>query len=439
LEIWLKRLSGFNGAYTEAGKLINSGQFDGKDSESVKKLITEHAKGKWVNTYKLRNWVFSRQRYWGEPIPVIHCDNCGVVAVPEKDLPVKLPKVDSYEPTGTGESPLAGIEKWVNTKCPNCKGKAQRETNTMPQWAGSSWYYLRYMDPKNNKNLVSPENESYWSPVDLYVGGAEHATRHLIYARFWHKFLYDIGAVTTIEPFNKLQHVGLIMGEDGRKMSKRFGNVVNPDDIVAQFGADTMRVYEMFMGPFDQQIAWSTDSMVGARRFIERVWKISAKVSSDAIVPKTVESLLHRTIKKVTEDIQAIKLNTAISSLMITLNEFEKLDSIPQDIYLQYLQLLAPFAPHMTDELWSMFGNKDSIHVSDWPTYDPLLLVDKEVKIVVQVNGKVRASITVQKGTNESLVRSTAEKVEEVAKWLADKKIEKCIYIPDKLINFVVV
>jgi leucyl-tRNA synthetase len=229
------------------------------------------------------------------------------------------------------------------------------------------------------------------------------------------------------------------MGEDGRKMSKRFGNVVNPDDIVARFGADTMRVYEMFMGPFDQQIAWSTDSMVGARRFIERVWKISAKVSSDAIVPKTVESLLHRTIKKVTEDIQAIKLNTAISSLMITLNEFEKLDSIPQDIYLQYLQLLAPFAPHMTDELWSMFGNKDSIHVSDWPTYDPLLLVDKEVKIVVQVNGKVRASITVQKGTNESLVRSTAEKVEEVAKWLADKKIEKCIYIPDKLINFVVV
>jgi leucyl-tRNA synthetase len=458
-------------AYLEEGLMINSRQFNGKSSDSIFKEITSFVGGKWVNKYKLRDWVFSRQRYWGEPIPVVHCEKCGVVPVPEKDLPVKLPSVKSYEPTGTGESPLAAIEKWVNTKCPKCSGKAKRETNTMPQWAGSSWYYLRYEDPKNTKALVGLKNEKYWSPIDLYVGGAEHATRHLIYSRFWHKFLYDIGVVSTIEPFIKLQHVGLIMGEDGRKMGKRFGNVVNPDDVVRTYGADTLRVYEMFMGPFDQQISWSTDSMVGSRRFIEKVWRLGMRViegretefskdrglpvganpsegrvfATSADLEKTsVSRIIHKTIKKVSGDIQSLNFNTAISSLMIAVNEIEKIISsqdgvgISRDQFESLLKLLAPFAPHMTDELWTTLGNKKSIHISEWPKYDPALVVESTAKIMVQVNGKVRGSFEIAINSDDEALKNTALGLTEVKKWVDGEEIKKVIIIKGKLVSIVI-
>jgi leucyl-tRNA synthetase len=452
------------------GKLIHSGKFDGCDSASVKIEITESVCGKWVAKYKLRDWVFSRQRYWGEPIPLIHCENCalidpagkGIVPVPEKDLPVVLPRVKSYEPTGTGESPLAAIAKWVNVKCPVCKGPAKRETNTMPQWAGSSWYYLRYEDPKNSKAFVDPKKEKYWSPVDMYVGGAEHATRHLIYARFWHKFLYDNGVVSTIEPFIKLQHVGLIMGEDGRKMSKRFGNVINPDEIVKNFGADSLRIYEMFMGPFDQQIAWSTASIVGSRRFIERVWKLREKVSTvkngaiknipmalkDSVATESVsnshdakfaDKILHKTIKKVTDDIENLRFNTAVSSLMIAVNEFEKCDSLSRKQYEALLQLLAPFAPHFTEELWFALGNKKSIHISGWPDFNAALALDDEKTIMVQVNGKIRGSFIVPSDATKEDIEKSAQELPEAKKWLEGKKIVKVIVVPGKLVNIVVV
>ncbi len=454
--------------FTGEGTTINSGSFSDKSSDSVKKDITAFVGGRWVMKYKLRDWVFSRQRYWGEPIPLIHCGKCGVVPVPEKDLPVELPKVKSYEPTGTGESPLAAIKSWVNVKCPKCKGPARRETNTMPQWAGSCWYYLRYEDPNNRKALVDPKKEKYWSPVDLYVGGAEHATRHLIYARFWHKFLNDIGVVSTSEPFTKLQSVGLIMGEDGRKMSKRFGNVVNPDDIVAQFGADTLRIYEMFMGPFDQSIAWSTESMVGPRRFIERVWKLAERVedsmshmSPDESVKKVdtlekepkenilpagtrIDRVLQKTIKKVTEDIGAMRFNTAISSLMIALNELEKTASGPDQSpaisrsqFESYLKLLAPFAPHVTEELWISFGNKKSIHTSEWPEYDPKLIVDSQATIAVQINGKMRGTFTAATDTPEEAIKSAALALPEAKKWLEGKEIRKIIVVKGKLLSIV--
>jgi leucyl-tRNA synthetase len=421
-------------AYTGSGTLTNSKQFNGKPSESVMKEITEFAGGSWVAQYKLRDWVFSRQRYWGEPIPLIHCEKCGVVAVPEKDLPVKLPNVKSYEPTGTGESPLAAIEKWVNVKCPQCGGKGKRETNTMPQWAGSCWYYLRYEDPQNKRALVDPKKEKYWSPVDLYVGGAEHATRHLIYARFWHKFLYDIGAVSTIEPFMRLQSVGLIMGEDGRKMGKRFGNVVNPDDVVASYGADTMRIYEMFMGPFDQQITWSTSSMVGARRFIERVWKLAEKVATDA----PGQRVIHKTVKKVTEDIPAMRFNTAISSMMICLNELEKAPQDSRADYEAFLKLLAPFAPHVTEELWRALGNKGSIHISEWPSHDEKLTIDDTATIILQVNGKVRGSFTSPLGASKEALETMAKSLPEAQKWLNGNTVKRVIVVPDKLVNIVV-
>jgi leucyl-tRNA synthetase len=424
-------------ANTNSGIVTNSGPFTGKDSESVKKSITESVGGRWVSTYKLRDWVFSRQRYWGEPIPLVHCETCGVVAVPEKELPVKLPKVKSYEPTGTGESPLADIHKWVNVKCPKCKKPAKRETNTMPQWAGSSWYYLRYMDPKNKSVLVDPKKEKHWAPVDMYVGGAEHATRHLIYARFWHKFLYDIGTVSTIEPFIKLQHVGLIMGEDGRKMSKRFGNVVNPDDVVKAYGADTVRLYEMFMGPFDQQIAWSTSSMVGTRRFIERVWKLADKVYKES-QNASLDRVVHKAIKKVTADIGTMSFNTAISTLMIAVNELEKAESISRSQFEMLLKLLAPFAPHFTEELWKDLGNKASIHLAEWPIHDEALTVDTEANIIVQVNGKVRGSFKVPADASEAHIEKTAKELPEVKKWTEGKEIKKIIVIKGKLVSIVV-
>lgn len=435
-------LSGDIKSFVGDGYLINSGQFSGKPSSSVKKDITTSVGGQWVTKYKLRDWVFSRQRYWGEPIPLVHCDKCGVVAVPEKDLPVKLPKVESYEPTGTGESPLATISKWVNVKCPKCKGSAKRETNTMPQWAGSCWYYLRYEDPKNKKALVDPIKEKYWSPVDLYVGGAEHATRHLIYARFWHKFLNDIGVVSTSEPFTKLQSVGLIMGEDGRKMSKRFGNVVNPDDIVKQFGADTLRLYEMFMGPFDQAIAWSTESMVGPRRFIERVWRLSGNIENGdkTNLTGTIDRILQKTIKKVTADIMAMRFNTAVSTLMIAVNEIEMGPTkINRDQFETLLKLLAPFAPHVTEELWTTLGNKKSIHISEWPKYDPNDTIEKEAHIIVQVNGKMRGSFIADREASEEALKTAALALPEVKKWLEGKEIKKVIVVKGRLISIVVI
>lgn len=432
----------------QKGILSEPKEFAGKVAGSVRGEIIAHLESKHLakkkTSYRLRDWVFSRQRYWGEPIPVIHCEKCGTVPVPEKDLPVKLPKVKFYEPTGTGESPLAAIEKWVNTTCPKCgskkvdgiRPKARRETNTMPQWAGSSWYYLRYMDAKNKKALVDPRKEQYWAPVDLYVGGAEHATRHLIYARFWHKFLYDIGVVSTTEPFKKLQHVGLIMAEDGRKMSKRWGNVVNPDEIIATYGADTLRLYEMFMGPFDQQIAWNTSSMIGSRRFIERVWKLSEKVTTGA-VNVSIESLLHRTIKKVSSDITEMKFNTAISSLMILANAFDEQESIQQSHFEIFLALLAPFIPHVTEELWSKMKHSKSIHTSPWPVCDEEKIKQESRPIAIQIDGKVRAKFEMMAGENEKTIEAKILALPEVKKWIDGKVVVKVITIPGKLVSIV--
>ncbi len=642
----------FNGkiSYTGNGLLTNSNSFDGKDSESVKKEITEKAGGKWVTTFKLRDWVFSRQRYWGEPIPVVHCDVCGVVPVPEKDLPVKLPKVKNYKPTETGESPLAAIEKWVNTTCPNCVankkkpkylifdfdgvlgntwtesnevkvvmgdsatvedaaavtmkhfdkkpsternhsltteqlqkkqewittfGKhlsetdfglfkgfiaelkkiknakfavvssgssqyvlpalkksgikfthilayedhyskeekvekvckdwgispkdayyftdtkadilelqdlmgrermigcawgwhgyeklnellpekmilrefkdvrkvlnldclAKRETDTMPNWAGSSWYYLRYTDPKNSKEFASIDNLKYWTPVDWYNGGMEHTTLHLLYSRFWHKFLFDLGLVPTSEPYQKRTSHGLILAAGGEKMSKSKGNVVNPDSIIETVGADSLRLYEMFMGPFDQPIAWNTDNIAGVRRFIERVWKLREKIQIGTASSRDAQKTIHKTIKKVTEDIEAMRFNTAISSLMIALNELEKVESVTVENFEALLQLLAPFAPHVTEELWASLGYKDSIHASPWPVYDPAQAVDSEVTIMIQINGKTRGSFTAPIDTSKEELEKLAKDSPEGKKWLEGKSISKVIVVPNKLVNIVV-
>jgi leucyl-tRNA synthetase len=426
--------------------LVNSGEFDSLDSEEAREKITEKY-GKKKVTYKLGDWFFSRQRYWGGPIPVIHCAACGVVPVPEKDLPVRLPEVENYEPTGTGESPLANIAEWVNVPCPKCGGVAKRETNTMPQWAGSSWYYLRYIDPKNNQALVDKEKDKYWSPVDFYIGGAEHATRHLIYARFWHKFLFDIGVVNYPEPFTRLQNVGLIMAEDGRKMSKRYGNVINPDDVVANYGADTLRVYEMFMGPFDQAIAWSTESMIGPRRFLEKVWKIASKIagpdfersaSGNSKSKPQFSSLLATTIKKVGEDIEAMRFNTAISSMMILVNEMEKEKEIGREDFEVLLRLLSPFAPHITEELWQAIGNKGSIHESPWPKYETGELEKKERIIIVQVNGVKRDELNLEAEISPIELEKMAINSPKIAKWLEGKKVKKVVQVKGRLVNIVV-
>lgn len=430
--------------FTDDGLLVDSGEFSGLTSEEAREKmlvwLRKEGLGKKVVNYKMRDWVFSRQRYWGEPIPLIHCDKCGVVPVPEKDLPVKLPKVKAYQPAGTGESPLATIEKWVNVKCPKCGGKAKRETNTMPQWAGSSWYYLRYIDPKNKKALVDKKKEKKMMPVDVYVGG-DHATRHLIYARFWHKFLYDQGVVSTPEPFKRLEFLGLILASDGRKMSKRWGNVINPDDMVREFGADAFRLYEMFMGPFEQSIAWNTQGVTGTRRFLEKVWRLALRVESDkrqATSDKTLESLLHQTIKKVTEDIETFKFNTAISTLMILVNEMEKASLLQATSYKLLLLLLSPFAPHITEELWSHFGEKKSIFLATWPKYDAKKIVAETVKIAVQVNGKVRTTLLLDPKASEEAARALALADEKVKMYLADKTIRKVIYIPGKIVSIVV-
>jgi leucyl-tRNA synthetase len=398
--------------------------------------VSRYVRGKQVVKYKLRDWVFSRQRYWGEPIPVVHCDKCGVVPVPEDKLPVKLPKVKSYAPTDTGESPLADIEKWVKTKCPACSGPAKRETNTMPQWAGSSWYYLRYLDPKNETALVSQDKEKYWQEVDVYVGGTEHATRHLIYARFWHKFLYDLGVVSRPEPFAKLKNQGLISGSDGRKMSKRWGNVVNPDDVVKSYGADSLRVYEMFMGPFEAGASWQTENMIGARRFLEKVWQLSKKVESqkgDSLLVVQV----HETIKKVGKDITDFAFNTAISALMILVNELEKQPTVSRTDFENLLKLLAPFAPHLSEELWSQLGHKTSIHLAPWPTYDAQKTVKQELKIMIQVNSKIRDKIVVPASASEEEILKQARASAGAKRWLEGQTIKKAFYVKGRLVNFV--
>ncbi len=435
----LKILENSENIYLNDGVLINSGEFTNLDSETARKIIVEKIKGEFTVTYRLKDWVFSRQRYWGEPIPLVHCEKCGVVPVPENDLPVKLPKVKDYEPTGTGESPLANISSWVNTNCPKCNGQARRETNTMPQWAGSSWYYLRYIDPENKKSLVSLKKENRWMPVDVYVGGVEHATRHLIYARFWHKFLYDIKSVSTLEPFQKLKSQGMISGPDGRKMSKRFGNVINPDTVVSNYGADSLRLYEMFMGPFEQGGSWSDKNIMGVRRFLERVWKISDKISKSAVTEEADEVLLNKTIKQVTKSIEDFSFNTVISDLMILSNRFWDKESIKLKEYESLLILLAPFAPHITEELWQMIGKKKSIHVAKWPSFNPDKLKDKNVSIVIQVNGKVRAKIVVEQGSQKGEILEKVKNLPEILKWIpTENLIKKEIFIPDRLINFVI-
>lgn len=425
--------------HTGEGLMSDSGEFTGMESTEARKKITDSVGGRWVTKYKLRDWVFSRQRYWGEPIPMVHCEKDGVVPVPESQLPVTLPDVEHYEPTGTGESPLAAMSDWVNTTCPKCGGPAKRETNTMPQWAGSSWYYLRYIDPKNDSALVDKEKEAYWSPVDMYVGGAEHATRHLIYARFWHKFLYDIGVVSNVEPFMKLKSVGLILAEDGRKMSKRYGNVVNPDDIVRDFGADALRVYEMFMGPFEQAIAWSTDGLVGGRRFLEKVARLAERTDDEQRTTddKELETLMHQTIKKVTDDIEAFRMNTAISQLMIYANALGKGETVPQKALEMLVLLLAPFAPFITEELWHQLGHTTSIHLEPWPSFDPDKLLGDEVSIAIQVNGKVRGVISCPQGTPEATVLALARTDEKAAPWIEKGAISRVVYVPDKLMNIV--
>jgi leucyl-tRNA synthetase len=435
-------------AHVGEGVLVNSEKFDGIKSEEAREKITEKF-GKKVVKYKLRDWVFSRQRYWGEPIPVVHCEKCGVVAVLEKDLPIKLPEVEHYEPAGTGESPLANISEWVNTTCPKCGGPAKRETNTMPQWAGSSWYYLRYIDPKNDKELVNKEKEKYWSPVDMYVGGAEHATRHLIYARFWHKFLFDLKVVNYKEPFTRFQNVGLILAQDGKKMSKRFGNVINPDDIVETWGADTLRIYEMFMGPFADSIAWNTDNLIGGRRFLEKVWRISSEKNSSSTnfsasrsKLSKLEVSLHKTIKKVTEDIENYKFNTAISAMMILVNEMESASakgySVTRENFEMFLKILSPFAPHICEEIWHNLDNKTLITTESWPKYDEAKIAEEKVIIVVSINGKARAQFEANLDIGESEVKDIAMSLPEAQKWLTGQNIKKMIFVPNKIINFVV-
>ncbi|OGI66545.1 hypothetical protein A3H53_01485 [Candidatus Nomurabacteria bacterium RIFCSPLOWO2_02_FULL_40_10] len=454
-----------HGAFIGNGYLINSSQFNGNKIIEAKRKITEFVNGKEKTTYKLRDWVFSRQRYWGEPIPVVNCEKCGLVPIPEKDLPVELPKVKNYQPTDSGESPLANMAKWVNTKCPKCKGPAKRETDTMPNWAGSSWYFLRYTDSKNNKEFASKKNLDYWltpslpppkgealdsfslpfgegqGGVDWYNGGMEHTTLHLLYSRFWHKFLYDLKLVPTSEPYAKRTSHGMILAEGGDKMSKSKGNVVNPDDLIKTYGADTLRMYEMFMGPFDQAVSWSTDSMIGPRRFLERVWKMSYKVIKLKVIKenKELERLLHQTVKKVAEDIENMRFNTAISAMMIFVNEVEKNNfQLSTFNFKTFLQLLSPFAPHIAEELWSMLGEKKSINNSLWPKWDANFIKDNEIKIVIQINGKLRAEIVIQAEEKEEDVKHRVFNNETVLKHTAGKDIKKVIYVKNRLINIVI-
>lgn len=471
-------------AWTEDGVHVNSEFLNGLNKkDAIAKMLEfleEKKIGKKAINYKLRDWVFSRQRYWGEPIPLIHCPTCGTVPVPEEELPLRLPEVKSYQPTGTGESPLAAIDSWVNCKCPKCGGNAKRETNTMPQWGGSCWYYLRYLDPHNQKQFCSPEAEKYWMPVDLYIGGAEHAVLHLLYARFWHKVLYDLGVVSTKEPFQRLVNQGMITSfafqranktlvpvdevekrDDGNfyekktgekleqivaKMSKSLKNVVNPDDEIKAYGADSVRMYEMFMGPLTMSKPWSTQGIVGIHRFLEKVWAISEKPIIDVDITGKLsdEKLISarktfaQTVKKVTADTASLNFNTAISQMMIFINEISKLDSVPKAIWQDFVKILSPYAPHLGEELWHKLGNNESIAYVQWPVVNEDFAKDEEKTIVVMINGKLRGKFKAAQDSSDETLRSAAENNEDAKKFLEGKTIVKCVIVKDKLVNFVV-
>ncbi len=469
-------------AWTEDGIHVNSGFLDGLNKkDAIEKMISfleEKKIGKRAVNYKLRDWVFSRQRYWGEPIPLVHCPKCGTVPVPEDQLPLELPNVKTYQPTGTGESPLAGIDSWVNCKCPVCGADSKRETNTMPQWAGSCWYYLRYIDPENKLSFVDKEKESYWMPVDLYVGGAEHAVLHLLYARFWHKVLYDLGVVSTKEPFQRLINQGMITSfayqrknkslvptdmvdekdgkfyskEDGEelerviaKMSKSLKNVVNPDEMIKNYGADSVRMYEMFMGPLTVSKPWNTQGLIGINRFLEKVWNLSEKPVSDIDIKGKLDSNLAslrktyaKTVKKVTEDTANLDFNVAISQMMIFINEAAKLDSLPREMWEGFVLLLSPYAPHLAEELWEKLGHKETCAYEKWPTFSEEYCVEDTKEIVVSVNGKVRDKFQAASGTAKEELERTAKETEGFKKFTDGKTIVKTIIVPDKLVNFVV-
>ena len=430
-------------AFTDVatGVMVNSGFLTGLSVEEAKKKMIEHlektGRGHAKVNYKLRDWVFSRQRYWGEPIPIVKCEKCGWVPIPEDQLPLTLPEVESYEPTENGESPLAKMTDWVNTTCPCCGGPAKRETDTMPQWAGSSWYFLRYMDPHNDKELASKEALKYWSPVDWYNGGMEHTTLHLLYSRFWHKFLYDIGVVPTSEPYHKRTSHGMILGENGEKMSKSRGNVVNPDEIVDTYGADTMRLYEMFLGDFEKAAPWSSNSIKGCKRFLDRTWALFDQVKPGDTYSETHEVLMHRTIKKVTEDIENLKQNTAIAAMMTMLNEFYD-KGVNRAEYKTFLTLLNPFAPHITEELWQMLGETSLLSLEAWPAYEESKTVEQSIRIAVQVNGKMKNTIELPMDCEEEPAIAAALADEKVAKAVEGMQIVKKIYRKNKIINLVV-
>ncbi|HHI6193630.1 TPA: leucine--tRNA ligase [Staphylococcus aureus] len=434
-------------AYTGEGKHINSGELDGLENEAAItkaiQLLEQKGAGEKKVNYKLRDWLFSRQRYWGEPIPVIHWEDGTMTTVPEEELPLLLPETDEIKPSGTGESPLANIDSFVNVVDEKTGMKGRRETNTMPQWAGSCWYYLRYIDPKNENMLADPEKLKHWLPVDLYIGGVEHAVLHLLYARFWHKVLYDLAIVPTKEPFQKLFNQGMILGEGNEKMSKSKGNVINPDDIVQSHGADTLRLYEMFMGPLDAAIAWSEKGLDGSRRFLDRVWRLMVNedgtLSSKIVTTnnKSLDKVYNQTVKKVTEDFETLGFNTAISQLMVFINECYKVDEVYKPYIEGFVKMLAPIAPHIGEELWSKLGHEESITYQPWPTYDEALLVDDEVEIVVQVNGKLRAKIKIAKDTSKEEMQEIALSNDNVKASIEGKDIMKVIAVPQKLVNIV--
>ena len=434
-----------NEAFTDCatGIMVNSGFMDGMSVEEAKVAIVNWLSDKGVGTkkvnYKLRDWVFSRQRYWGEPIPIIHCDDCGYVPVDEADLPVKLPNVESYEPTDNGDSPLANIPEWFNTTCPKCGKPAKRELDTMPQWAGSSWYFLRYCDPHNDKELASKEALEYWTPVSWYNGGMEHTTLHLLYSRFWHKFLYDIGVVPTAEPYAKRTSHGMILGENGEKMSKSRGNVVNPDDIINEYGADTMRLYEMFIGDFEKAAPWSSNSIKGCKRFLERIWGLQENVIDNDDYRDALVGEMHRTIKKVSADIEEMKFNTAIAALMSLLNSISEIDGkVTRGELKTILLLLSPFAPHLCEEMWETLNYGGTINDQNWPQYDETKCVDNEIEIVVQVNGKIRARMKIANDEAQDSVIIKAKADEKVAAEISGKTIVKELYVKGKLVNIVV-
>ncbi|MFD5853823.1 leucine--tRNA ligase [Cytobacillus pseudoceanisediminis] len=435
-------------AYTGDGEHVNSGFLDGLNKEeAIEKMIAwleEKGIGTKKVTYRLRDWLFSRQRYWGEPIPVIHWEDGTMTAVPEDQLPLVLPKTTEIKPSGTGESPLANIDEWVNVVDPETGKKGRRETNTMPQWAGSCWYYLRYIDPKNSEALADPEKLKEWLPVDIYIGGAEHAVLHLLYARFWHKVLYDVGIVHTKEPFQKLFNQGMILGENNEKMSKSKGNVVNPDEIVASHGADTLRLYEMFMGPLEASIAWSTNGLDGSRRFLDRIWRLFVEETGelsqgiqDIEEGSSLEKVYHQTVKKVTEDYEGLRFNTAISQMMVFINEAYKADVLPKAFAEGFVKMLSPIAPHMSEELWSKLGHGESIAYEAWPAYDEAKMIDDEVEIVIQINGKVKAKLMVPADAKKDLLEQIAMGDDKVKEQIDGKTVRKVIAVPGKLVNIV--